>query len=106
MREDLFQRLLRRRAANIGIGAGAQPPGHFRAHLDAPFSARMRERLRVRIGDNEFDPFESHIDHVVDRIASGAADADDRDPRLELVLSDRSRYGKVDAHKGLRCRRW
>src|SRR5207302_11218225 len=44
-----------------------------------------RERLGVGIGDHEVAADEARGDHVVDRIAAGAADAEHGDPRLELA---------------------
>jgi hypothetical protein len=40
--------------------------------------------LGVCVGDNEFDAFETGIDHVVDRVPAGAADSENNDPRLEI----------------------
>ena len=60
--------------------------GNARPKLDGFFGQRLRECLGVGIGDNEFNAFELRRNHVVDRIAAGAADADDADPRFQVVL--------------------
>src|SRR5690606_5316824 len=66
-----------------------------RSELDAPFRGRQRQRLRIRVRDHEVDAFETCLDHVVDRIAAGAADAEDGNPGLEFLCL---RNRKFDAH--------
>ncbi len=69
-----------------GCEPAPRPLGHLRAHLDD--SARRfdtGERLCIGIGDDEVDAFEPRLDHVVDGIAAGAADAEHDDARLHLV---------------------
>jgi hypothetical protein len=41
----------------------------------------LGERLRVGVGDQELDPFQLGVDHVVDRVAAGAAESDHHDAR-------------------------
>ena len=63
-------------------------------------AVREAQRLRVGVGHQEFDALEIGADHVVDRIASRAADPDNRDsrPHLDIV----GRRVKVDcAHRVL-----
>ncbi len=72
-------------AADIGLRAGAQPFGHLHAHLDDAFGLRHGERLRVGIRHDEIDTLEPGADHVVDRVAAGAADTEHGDARLELT---------------------
>ena len=43
------------------------------------------ERLRIGVGDDEVDADEARDDHVVDRVAAGAADAADHDAGLQLA---------------------
>ena len=43
-----------------------------------------RQRLGVGVGDDEIDAVEAGDDHVVDRVAAGAADAADHDARLQF----------------------
>ena len=47
----------------------------------------MRQLLRIRVGDNEFDPQQIQVDHIVHRIGAGAADADHRDARCKAGIS-------------------
>src|SRR6476619_7462884 len=68
-------------ATNLGLRTGAETFGHLRAHLDDALCLRHRERLRVRVGDNEVDALQARRDHVVHGIAAGAADAKYSDPR-------------------------
>jgi len=45
----------------------------------------LADTLGIGIGDNEFDAFEMRLDHVVDGVATGSADTDHGDPRLQLT---------------------
>ena len=72
-------------AADIGLGAGAETFGHRHAHLDDAFGPRHGERLGIRVGDDEVDPVETGIDHVVDGVTTPAADAENGDPRLQFA---------------------
>ena len=82
---DRLDGLFRRRAAHIRLRAGAEPAGHLRAHLDDALGLRTGERLGIGIGDDELDAFEPGLDHVVDGIATGAADPTHDDARLQLA---------------------
>ena len=77
------------------MGAGAQALGDLHAELDALFGLRERQLLGVGVGDDEFDAFQPRLDHVVDRVAAGAADAEDDDPRLQFRGAWR---GKMNGH--------
>ncbi len=46
-------------------------------------AAAMRQRLRIGVGDDEFDALQVGADHVVDGVAAGAADTDHGDPGME-----------------------
>ena len=89
--EDLLQRLFGGGAADLGPRAGAEALGDGDAELDAAVGERLRQRLRVGVGDDELDALQVGADHVVDGVAAGAADADDGDPRLQL----RRRVGRL-----------
>ena len=54
------------------------------AQLDAAIGLGERQVLRVGVGDDELDPFEAGVDHVVDGVAAGAADAEDDDAGLQF----------------------
>ncbi len=84
MRLDVGHGLFRRGRADLGLGAGAETLGHVRAHLDAPLGARAEQRLRIGIGDDEFDAVQPRGDHVVDGVAARSAHTEHGDPRLEL----------------------
>src|SRR5262249_8323464 len=82
-------------AANLRLRTGAETLGHLRAHLDDALCFRHRERLRVRVGDNEVDALQAGRDHVVHGIAAGAAYAENSDPRLHFPdVRDR----QIDGH--------
>ena len=81
---DLVQHLVGGGAADIGMGAGAEPFGHLHAHLDDPLGLRHCERLGVGIGDNEIDPLQPCADHIVDGISARTADPEHGNPRPQL----------------------
>ena len=81
---DLLDRLFGRGLADFGLRAGAEALGHLQAHLDDALGPRGGQRLRVGVGDDEIDAREAGHDHVVDRVAAGAADAADHDARLQF----------------------
>ena len=80
--EDVIHRLFGGGTSHIGPRAGAQALGDADAELNFPFGHGLRQCLGVGIGDEEFHAFEFGLDHVVDGIASGAADADHGDAWL------------------------
>ena len=77
--EDFRQRLFRASAADIGLGARAQAFGGLRPELDAALALGLGQGLGIGVGDDEFDPFEMGVDHVVDGVAAGAADPQHHD---------------------------
>ena len=81
---DLVDRLLGGGAADLRLRAGAEPLRDRHAHLDEAVGLGHGERLRVGVGDDEVDALQARLDHVVDRVAAGAADAEDGDPRLQF----------------------
>ena len=72
---NFLQRLLGRRLADLRSGAGAETLGQLKAHLDNSSGVRRAESLRVSVSDDEVDPGQAGGDHIVDRVAPGAADA-------------------------------
>ncbi len=68
-----------------GMRAGAQALGDVDAQLDAPVGLGEGQLLGVGVGDDELDALKPGLDHVVDRVAAGAADAEDDDPRLQFL---------------------
>ena len=83
--EDFGLAFLRRRLADFRAGAGAQALGDGLAELDAVRGLGPRQRLRVGIGDNEFNALQPGVDHVVDGITACPADAENHDARLQFV---------------------
>ena len=69
---------------NVGPRARAEAGREFAADLNPALRLGMGERLRVGIGNDEFDALELRGDHVVDRIAASTADAEDQNARLDL----------------------
>ena len=92
---DLVDDLFGRSAAHIGLRAGAQTFGCLDAHLDDPFGLRHRERLRVGISDDKIDALQASGDHVVDRVAAGAADPEYGDAGFKLA---NIRDVQIDGH--------
>ena len=92
---DLVDRLHGGGAADIGLRSGAEALGRLHAHLDDALGLGGGQRLGIGVGDHEVDPLQPGGDHVVDRIAARAADAEHRDPRLQLP--DVGDF-QVDAH--------
>ena len=92
---NFVDHFLRCGAADVGLRTGAEPFGHLHAHLDDALGLRHGERLRVGVRHDEIDALETGADHVVDRIAAGAADAEHGDARLQLT--DVGNF-QVDSH--------
>ena len=69
----------RRLAADVRVGAGAEPLGQLAADLDLVRRGVEFQRLQVRVGDDELDAVEAGLHHAVDGVAAAAADADDLD---------------------------
>ena len=79
---DEFIRIFQRgAAADIGVCAGAEAFGQFRADLDACRCGVLCQRLEIGVGDDELDSFEAGAHHAIDGVAAAAADADDFDAR-------------------------
>jgi hypothetical protein len=80
------ERLLGGRPPDIRTRPGAEPAGDADPELDLARCGRLLQRLGVRVADDEFASDQVRPDHVVDGIPPGAADADDGNARLKLVL--------------------
>jgi hypothetical protein len=65
--------------ADVRVSARAQALGGLLTDRELDRSERGVERLLVRVRGDEFDSFEAHSDHRVDRVASAATHADDLD---------------------------
>ena len=84
--EDIVDRLLGGRPPDIRARAGAEPAGDADAELDLARRGRQRQRLGVGVGGDELAPHHVRADHVVDGIPPGAANPDDGDAGLKLLL--------------------
>ena len=76
---DLVLFLERGPVAELGVGAGAEATRHAAAQVDGDVGVGLLERLQVGVDGEEFDPGNPGVDHAVDRVDAGAADADDSD---------------------------
>ncbi len=81
---DLLDGLFGRRLADLRPRACSESFGQRDAELQLVLSAGRRESLGVRVGDDEVDTHETRRDHVVDRVAAGATDTNDRELRLQV----------------------
>ncbi len=97
---DLHEGFLGGDATDVRARSRAQASGHADAELDTALAERLLHRLRVGVGNDEIAAHQVGPDHVVDRIAAGAADADDADAGLKLLLL--VGYRNVDGHAVLR----
>jgi hypothetical protein len=66
-------------AADLGLGARAEPAGERRAELQLGSRRRALQRLRVGVRADEVDAGKPAFEHVLDRVAAATADADDLD---------------------------
>ena len=82
---DFPDYFLCRGAAHFGPRAGPETFGDPHAHLDDACGLRHGERLGIRVGHHKIYALQASRDHVVDRIATGAADAEHGDARLHLA---------------------
>ena len=85
MLADLRRGFLGRRHADLWVGSGTQALRDVDAQLDALVGLGEGELLRIGVGDDELDTLEPGLDHVVDGVAAGAADAEHDDPRLKFL---------------------
>ena len=67
--------LHRGRAAELGVGARAEPAGALAADVQAVVGGGLLERLHVGVDGDELDALDLRLDHAVDGVDAGAADA-------------------------------
>ena len=65
----------------VGVGAGAESLGQFAADVDLQRRVVHLQLLDVGVDSDELDAREPGVDHPVQRVQSGTADADDADHR-------------------------
>ena len=78
-----------------GWAPAPRPCVDLHAELDAAVGLGEGQLLGVGVGDDELDALEPRLDHVVDGVAAGAADAEHDDARAQLLHRGRS---DIDAH--------
>jgi hypothetical protein len=81
---DRFPLLHRSAAPGLRLGTGAKT---CLAQLQLTQRDAPSKRLRVGVGGDEIDAIHAFADHVIDGIATGAADADDLDHGVRLASS-------------------
>ena len=86
MIENFVQGLLGGSATNFRTRARTQTLGNRRAQLNFSVGGGLPERLGIRIRHHEINAFEVGLNHVVDGVPAGAADADNGDPGFQIGL--------------------
>ena len=99
--DDLLDRFLGGGGPHGRARPGAQTFGNPQPHLDGGIGAALHQRLRVRIGNDEFDTLKVFVDHVVDGIAARTTDTEDRNAGLQLFPS--GIHYKVKCHCQSAC---
>ncbi len=82
---DLLTVVLGRLAADVWVGACAQPSGEFPADVQLDVGVAHQQGLCIGVDRDELDALEPDLDHPVDGVHATAADADDLDD-CEVVL--------------------
>ncbi len=75
-------------AADLGVGAGAEPAGELAADVELDVGVAHEQRLGVGVDGDELHALEADLDHAVDGVDAASADPDDLDDR-EVVLGSR-----------------
>ena len=76
---DLVLLLERGAVAELGVRARAQAAAGAGAQMHGHVGQRLLERLKVGVDRHELDAGDAGLDHAVDRVHAGAADADHAD---------------------------
>ena len=92
---DLVLLLEGRAVADLGVGAGAEAARLLVADVDGDVGDAELQRLKVGVDRHELDPGDPRVDHAVDRVDAGAADADDPDHRLVRLAAARRLVGRL-----------
>jgi len=75
--------------ADGGVGAGAEPARLLVADVHGDVGDAELQRLKIGVDGHEFDPGDAGVDHPVDRVDAGPADADDLDDgRIRILIND------------------
>jgi hypothetical protein len=81
---DLVDHLLGGGAADLGLRAGAEALGHPTPIWMMRSASESASACASVLATTKSHAFELGLDHVVDGVAAGPADAEDGDARLEL----------------------
>ena len=84
--------------ADLWARTGAQTFGDAGAKLDPRRGVILLQRLRVGVGDDEFNAFQIFLDHVVDGIAACPANTEHGDARAQIVFR-----GLAAGHCEIQC---
>ena len=66
---DLLAVLLGGLAADLGVGAGAEPAGELTTDVELHVGVAHEQRLRVGVDRDELDALQPGVDHAVDGVA-------------------------------------
>ena len=94
---DLVLLLEGRAVADLGVGAGAEAARLLVADVDGDVGDAELQRLKIGVDRHELDPGDAGVDHPVDRVDAGAADADDFDHRLVRLAAPRRLVSRLIA---------
>ena len=88
--EHVLQRFFRCRVAHHGVRACAQALRGHGSQSHATVAERHLERLCIGVGYGKLHALEVCLNHIVNSVSTGAADAEDEDPGLEdrLLIRD------------------
>ena len=81
--------------ADLGVGAGAEAARLLVADVDGDVGDAELQRLKVGVDRHELDPGDAGVDHPVDGVDAGAADADDFDHRLVRLAAAGRLVGRL-----------
>src|SRR5699024_1196047 len=82
---DLVLGVLGGPAADLGVGAGAQPAGGVAADVEPDIGVAHQQCLRVGVDGDELHAFEALLDHPVDGVDTTATDTNDFDDGQVVV---------------------
>ena len=91
---DLVLLLEGRAVADLGVGTGAEAAGLLLADVDGDVGDADLQRLKIGVDGHELDARDPRLDHAVDRVDAGTADADHADHRcVRLAAAGRRVLG-------------
>ena len=94
---DLVLLLEGRAVAHLGVGAGAKAARLLVADVHGDVGDAELQGLKIGVDRHELDPGDASVDHAVDRVDAGTADADDFDHRLVRLAAARRLVGRLFA---------